>query len=92
MNWLAEDLSSNKNIFGNWYDRQRYYEKEGKQKLLKFWHERALEKMRTFIQENKDNMEKIEEGYTTYKYELDDYKKILQEEGISIVLGNTLKK
>jgi hypothetical protein len=41
-----------------------------------------LEKMRTFIQENKDNKEKIEEGYTTYKYDLDDYKKILQEEGI----------
>ena len=84
MNWLVEDISYNKKIFGNWHDRQEYFEREGKQKLLKLWHEKKLVKMRTFIQENKDNIEKIEEGYNTFKYEIDDYKKILQEEGLEI--------
>lgn len=89
MNWLEEALSSNKKSkIISYVTHPLYFDKEYKKKIF---HERTLEKMRTFIQENKDNMEKIEEGYTTYKYELDDYKKILQEEGISIVLGNTLK-
>jgi len=80
MNWLTEDLSSNKRSkIISYVTHPMYFDLEGKKKIL---HERNLEKMRSFIQENKDNMEKIEEGYTTYKYELDDYKKILQEEGI----------
>lgn len=82
MVWFADDISCNKNIFGNWHDRQRYFEREGKQKLLKIYHENKLAKMRTFIQENKDNKIKIEEGYITYKYDIDDYKKLLQEEGL----------
>lgn len=81
MTWFTEDISFNK-IFGNWHDRQRYYEREGRQKFLKICHEKKLVEMRIFIQENKDNAGKIEEGYDTYKYDIDDYKKILQEEGV----------
>jgi hypothetical protein len=84
MNWLVEDISYNKKIFGNWHDRQEYFEREGKQKLLKLWHERKLVKMRTFIKENKDNMAKIEEGYNVYKNEIEYYKKFLHEEGLEI--------
>ena len=82
MNWLIEDMSYNKKIFGNWHDRQRYYKSEGKEKLLKIFRENKLVKMRTFIRENRDNMANIEQGYTTYKYYIDDYKKILKEEGL----------
>jgi len=80
MKWLTEDLSSNKRSkIISYVTHPMYFDQEGKKKIL---NEMKLEKMRTFIQENKDNKEKIEEGYTTYKYDLDDYKKILQEEGI----------
>jgi len=85
MNWLTQDISSNRKVkIISPIDHAIYFEREGKQKLLKLWHERKLVKMRTFIQENKDNIEKIEEGYNTFKYEIDDYKKILQEEGLDI--------
>lgn len=83
MNWLTEDLSSNRKVkIISPITHPIYFEREGKQKLLKIWHEKKLVKMRNFIQENKDNKIKIEDGYNTYKYEIDDYKKILQEEGL----------
>ena len=84
MNWLVEDVSSHTKIFGNYYDRQQYYHREGKQKLLKFCREKQLLKMRTFIQENKDIMANIVQGYTTYQYDIDDYNKLLQEEGLEL--------
>jgi hypothetical protein len=49
---------------------------------LKNWHEKNLVKMRTFIQENKDNNANIEEGCNTYKNDIDDYIRILREEGL----------
>jgi hypothetical protein len=85
MNWLVEDMSSNRNkIFGNWHDRQLYLQREGNQKLLKNWHEKNLVKMRTFIQENKDNNANIEQGFDTYKNDIDDYIRILREEGLRL--------
>lgn len=74
MNWL-EDLSHNRrsNIVGP-ATHPILFSIEGKRKLIE---------MRTFIQENKDNMAKIEEGYTIYKNELEYYKKILQSEGVN---------
>jgi hypothetical protein len=74
MNWLIEDMSSNKKrIFVNRKEMQRKF-RESNEKSLK------LVEMRNFIRENKDN---VEEGHTIYKNDIEDYKKILLEECVS---------
>lgn len=84
MNWLTEDISFNRKVkLISHVTHPIYFDMEGKEKLLKIYSERKLAKMRTFIQENKDNKLKIEEGYTTYKYDIDGYKKLLHEEGVN---------
>jgi hypothetical protein len=73
MNWLTQDISSNRrNIIGP-ATHPILFTLDGKRKLVK---------MRTFIKENKDNMAKIEEGYNVYKNEIEYYKKFLHEEGL----------
>ena len=74
MNWLTQDISSNRNvkIIGP-ATHPILFTLDGKRKLVK---------MRTFIKENKDNMAKIEEGYTVYKNEIEYYKKFLQEKKV----------
>jgi len=85
MNWLTQDISSNRKVkIISPFEHAIYYEREGRQKLHKIWKEQDLAKMRTFIQENKDNNVKLKEGFEIYKYDKADYKNLLKEEGIEI--------
>jgi len=61
-----------------------YHQGGGREKLLKFYHDRKMKEMRDFIEENKGNNKALEEGYNTYFFNSNDYKALLQEAGLVI--------
>lgn len=76
MNWLTDISHNKKSKIITPLSHPLYFSIEG---------QRKIKKMRTYIDDNSNNIIKIEEGYKLFADEIIDYKKLLHQKGIHIV-------